>query len=236
MHPKTKESGAYQPMEVFGLTWMELPENIVEIAGYIASALVFLSFCMKTLIPLRVVAILSNIAFIVYAISAGLTPILMLHSALLPLNILRTYQQISMFRQVRATTHGHAAAEALVPFMTRRHYPQGTLLFSKNDRADDIYYIVEGTITLPEIGKQLTKGTLFGEVGLFTPDRVRTGSARCATDCVLNVIGYEDLTRLCLRDPAFGLYLTKLITGRMVENQEQRQAQASEGDTHLRKV
>ena len=34
--------------------------------GYLASALVLAAFCMKEMIPLRVVAICSNIAFLVY--------------------------------------------------------------------------------------------------------------------------------------------------------------------------
>jgi CRP/FNR family transcriptional regulator, cyclic AMP receptor protein len=35
-----------------------------EAAGYFASALVFATFCMKTMIPLRIAAIGSNIAFV----------------------------------------------------------------------------------------------------------------------------------------------------------------------------
>jgi CRP/FNR family cyclic AMP-dependent transcriptional regulator len=60
-----------------------------EIAGYVASALVFATFYMKTMMRLRVIAIISNVAFITYALLDGLLPILILHAALLPLNILR---------------------------------------------------------------------------------------------------------------------------------------------------
>jgi CRP/FNR family transcriptional regulator, cyclic AMP receptor protein len=60
-----------------------------EIFGYIASALVFATFYMRTMVPLRVVAIASNVAFIIYATIDGLTPIFLLHVALLPLNVLR---------------------------------------------------------------------------------------------------------------------------------------------------
>ncbi|HSI01693.1 MAG TPA: hypothetical protein VLA02_13905 [Reyranella sp.] len=38
--------------------------SIGEVFGYIASVLVFAAFYMKTMLPLRVVAIGSNIAFI----------------------------------------------------------------------------------------------------------------------------------------------------------------------------
>ena len=68
----------------------------IVIAAWVAGLLVFSSFFMKTMIPLRVVAIASNVAFISYAllglkygIFGRVYPILVLHSALLPLNVVR---------------------------------------------------------------------------------------------------------------------------------------------------
>ena len=73
-----------------------MPERIgmhwIELAGYTASMLVFLAFYMKTMIPLRVVGIASNVAFITYAVGAQLYPVLILHAILLPLNSLRLVQ------------------------------------------------------------------------------------------------------------------------------------------------
>jgi len=46
-----------------------------EIFGYIASVLVFTTFYMLTMVPLRLVAICSNVAFILYASIGGLAPI-----------------------------------------------------------------------------------------------------------------------------------------------------------------
>jgi len=60
--------------------------------GYVASALVLATFSMKSMRGLRVVAIASNVAFILYALVADLHPILMLHATLLPLNIVRLAQ------------------------------------------------------------------------------------------------------------------------------------------------
>ncbi len=61
--------------------------------GYLASFLVFSTFYTKRMIPLRLTAIASNVAFIGYAWANGLTPILLLHSALLPLNVLRLVER-----------------------------------------------------------------------------------------------------------------------------------------------
>jgi hypothetical protein len=58
-----------------------------EIAGYIASALVLTTFATNDLRRLRMIAILSNIAFITYGVLAWLPPVLVLHLLLLPLNV-----------------------------------------------------------------------------------------------------------------------------------------------------
>lgn len=63
-----------------------------DLAGYLASSLVLLTFTMTSMRCLRLAAITSNIAFITYAILANLPPILVLHGILLPLNLFRLYQ------------------------------------------------------------------------------------------------------------------------------------------------
>lgn len=62
--------------------------------GYIACTLVLATFSMKTMWALRLTAIASNVAFIAYAELAHLPPILILHSVLLPLNLLRLKQEL----------------------------------------------------------------------------------------------------------------------------------------------
>lgn len=66
--------------------------NATELVGYAASALVLLTFVMTEMRPLRLTAILSNIAFISYGVLHGLPPILCLHLVLLPLNVMRLRQ------------------------------------------------------------------------------------------------------------------------------------------------
>ena len=57
--------------------------------GYIASAMVLLTFITKDMRQLRFIGILSNVAFIGYGALACLPPVLFLHLLLLPLNIVR---------------------------------------------------------------------------------------------------------------------------------------------------
>jgi hypothetical protein len=66
-----------------------------DFTGYVASTLVLLTFMTKDVRLLRVVAILSNLAFISYGVLAWLPPVLGLHLLLLPINILRLREIIT---------------------------------------------------------------------------------------------------------------------------------------------
>lgn len=62
--------------------------------GYEAAGLVFATFCAQRMASLRSLAITSNVAFIGYGFLDGLWPILILHSAMLPINIQRYRQAV----------------------------------------------------------------------------------------------------------------------------------------------
>lgn len=64
-------------------------ESMIDLVGYIASSLVFATFYVKRILTLRLIAVGSNIAFILYAFECHLHPIFILHSLLLPLNLYR---------------------------------------------------------------------------------------------------------------------------------------------------
>jgi hypothetical protein len=69
--------------------------------GYVASTLVLAAFYMRDMIPLRLVALLSNLAFIGYGLALGLTPIWLLHALLLPLNGCRLVEAVRARRRNR---------------------------------------------------------------------------------------------------------------------------------------
>lgn len=60
--------------------------------GFLAAGLVLVTFCMKRLVPLRIMAIASNLAFILYGYAARIEPVLVLHLILLPFNLARLAQ------------------------------------------------------------------------------------------------------------------------------------------------
>src|SRR5712691_7923386 len=65
-----------------------------DVIGYFAAGLVFVAFGMKEMVPLRVVAMLSNLAFVTYGLGLDLTPVWLLHAVLLPLNGWRLAQAL----------------------------------------------------------------------------------------------------------------------------------------------
>lgn len=63
---------------------------MLDILGYAASIAVLATFLMRTMLPLRLIAILSNI-LLLYGYFAHIPPVLFLHATLLPINIVRLF-------------------------------------------------------------------------------------------------------------------------------------------------
>jgi multidrug resistance efflux pump len=191
---------------------------MVEFVGYVAAGLVFATFCMKTMIPLRLVGITSNVAFLVYAWLAGVVPLFVLHSALLPLNTWRLMQIRALLREVRGVAVGDLPLESLLPFMSPRRAAAGEVLFRRGDAAGEMFHLLSGAVRLEELGKTLGPGAMLGEISMFAPRRERTATAVCDTDVELLSITADKVMQLYYQNPRFGFHVVRLITGRLIEN------------------
>ena len=192
--------------------------NTGEIFGYIASVLVFATFYMRTMLPLRIVAVASNLAFITYAAIDGLTPILILHSALLPLNLLRLMQIRELGAQVeRASSHEFSAA-AILPFMRKRGVRANEVLFSSGDLAEELFYVLEGEVFLPEVQQTVGPGAFFGEIALFSASGRRTATAIARTNGIVMALSKKAVLAALLQSPQLGIHLLRIITARMLQN------------------
>jgi CRP/FNR family cyclic AMP-dependent transcriptional regulator len=192
--------------------------NWVELSGYVASLLVFVAFYMKTMIPLRIVAIMSNVAFITYGFGGHLYPVLILHAVLLPLNCIRLRQMQALISKVYEAAHTELSTESLIPFMSRKRMKKGDILFQKGDLAKEMYLALSGSIRLAGVGVSLGPGSVIGEVGIFSPRGQRMDTAVCEADGELGVIPDEKVLELYYQNPTFGFYLVKLVTHRLLEN------------------
>jgi CRP/FNR family transcriptional regulator, cyclic AMP receptor protein len=68
---------------------------MIDVCGYLAAVLAALAFYMKSMVTLRLLALGSNAAFIIYGVGLGLTPVWVLHCCLLPLNLTRLLQAVA---------------------------------------------------------------------------------------------------------------------------------------------
>jgi hypothetical protein len=190
--------------------------NPVELIGYLASLLVFSTFYMKTMMPLRSVAIASNVAFITYGYLAGLYPVFLLHVVLLPLNIWRLYQMRKLLARVRQAAKGTYAIEALLPFMSKAKLKKGDVLFRQGETADKLYYLVSGSIRFLEIEAAAAPGDIIGEIGVFSPWKARTASAVAESDSTLLVLSDQKVLELYYQNPEFGIYLVRMIIQHLI--------------------
>lgn len=72
---------------------------LTDAIGFLASFLVLTTFCMHSMVLLRLIAIASNMAFMAYGFMADLPPVVALHATLLPLNIWFVFQMIPGYRR-----------------------------------------------------------------------------------------------------------------------------------------
>lgn len=191
----------------------------LQVVGYLAAVLMFSTFYMKKMIPLRAVGIASNCTFIVFAGYSHVWPLFVLHCCLLPLNTIRMVQMIRLVSKVREAAKGDFNMDFLVPFMVKEHFKKGDKVFSKGDEADKIYYLQEGRVRLSEFGVSLKKGDIIGEIGIFSKDKKRTASLLCESDAIFLTIADKQILQLYFQNPKFGMYLVQMIIHRLVQNQ-----------------
>jgi CRP-like cAMP-binding protein len=190
----------------------------IEATGYLAALITLATFYMKTMIPLRVAGIASNIVWIAYGAMAGVYPPLVLHVLLLPLNAIRLQQMITLVNRVRAVTQDDPSMAWLKPFMQERRARAGEVLFRKDDLADEMFFTITGRYLLRETGIELSDGALVGELGLLSPGQKRTQTLECVAEGRLLAISYDKLKQLFIQNPQFGFFFLRLTTARLFAN------------------
>lgn len=193
---------------------------IVQALGYLASLLVFSSFYMRTMLPLRYLAIASNVAFIAYGVPLGLWPVVVLHALLLPLNLVRLFQIRRMLTRLRSAPASDLDLHPLIAAMKPERHAQGTVLFRKGSTGDSAYYIARGQVEFPELGAQAAEGEIFGEFAVFAPQHARTASAICMSDVELYRIDSDSVALAFHQNPVFAFSLLRIMMARVTEDLE----------------
>ncbi|MBI5809837.1 MAG: cyclic nucleotide-binding domain-containing protein [Deltaproteobacteria bacterium] len=186
--------------------------------GYLAAALMFSTFYMKKMIPLRAVGASANVTFVVYAGIMHVWPLFVLHAALFPLNITRMIQMMRLVKKVREASRGEFSLDFLVPFMTKERFKKGDTVFRKGDDANKMYYLQRGDVKLTELDVYVKEGDLIGEVGVFSPNKTRMATAVCESEAFFLTIGEKQVLQLYYQNPKFGIYLVQMIIKRLLSD------------------
>lgn len=190
------------------MTWHDM-------LGWVAAAMTLAAFMMRSMMPLRWCAIGSNCAFIGYGLLSHVWPVLLLHSVLLPFNIVRLIEMRRLVDRVRVAAQGTLSADWLRPYSQTMRLDAGETLFSRGDAADRTYFLLEGRLRLPLIGVVLEPGALVGEIAVFATDGRRTQTVIAAEPCTLLMIDNASLRQLYFQNPQFGFHLIGLISRRL---------------------
>ncbi|MBO9513508.1 MAG: cyclic nucleotide-binding domain-containing protein [Variovorax sp.] len=198
------------------------PAGIVALcSAAVAGGLVIVSSFVKTMIPLRCLAVGGNLGFLIYGALHPSLIMVLLHGTLLPINLYRTAEMVRLTRRVQAAAASSDLSGVwLRPYMRRQRLHKNDVLFRKGDEATHLYFLAEGRIEFVEIGEFMEPGRLFGEIAFFAPNKCRTLTARCATNCTVLRIDETTFKQLYFQNPAFGFEVVTLVAGRLLADRQ----------------
>ena len=189
--------------------------NVLFLAGGI---FLIATFVVRTMVPLRVLCIISGVFFLASAALAGSVPQFFLYLLALPINFIRLFQIRNLVKKARSSAQGDLSLDWLRPFMTPRNYQKGDVLFRKGDAATEMFLTVTGKFLVTEIGIEIPAGRILGELGFVSPNNHRTQSVECIEDGEVLAVGYDRLLEIYLQNPEFGYYFLRLTSDRLLQN------------------
>ena len=173
---------------------------------------------MRTMVSLRVLGIISILFFMAYGALAGAVSTFLMYLLLLPINSLRLFQMHNLVKKARIAAQGDLSMDWLKPFMNRRSYRQGDVLFRKGQLANEIFLTVTGKFLVIEIGVELPSGRLMGELGFVAPNNRRTQTVECIENGEVLIITYDRLLEIYFQNQEFGYCFLRLSSERLLQN------------------
>jgi hypothetical protein len=202
--------------ELVAFAWSKA--DLANCLGLIGGLFYVGSLYLKTMVPLRIAGIISNFFFLGYGVLAKAAPTIFMYAVLLPINFVRLYQMQQLVKRARAASQGDLSMDWIKPFMRKRNYKKGAVLFRKGDVAHEMFYTVSGRYLVSELGVELPPGKLMGELGFLAPGNKRTQTVECLEDGEVMRLDYDTLRELYFQNPEFGFYFLRLTSERMLQN------------------
>jgi CRP-like cAMP-binding protein len=125
---------------------------------------------------------------------------------------------LQLVRDVKKSVNSDLSMDWLKPFMTKRNCKVGEVLFYKDEKAEEMFYIVSGRFRLVESEIELPVGALVGELGMLSPTHERTQTLECIEAGAVLSVTYTQVEELFVQNPEFGFYFLKLASARLFEN------------------
>lgn len=186
--------------------------------GALGALLTLTSNLMKRMVPLRCFAMGANAMFFVQALVDRNWILAGLHTVLFAANAFRLgtlWQTLRVLERARADA---PVRDVLLPYMKRKRYKAGTVLFRRGDDAKELYYLRSGRVVAPELGHSVFEpGRLFGEVGIFAKDHKRPATLVCETDCVMHTMTDEAVHTLYVQNPHIAFYMVRLVVEHLLD-------------------
>jgi len=192
--------------------------NFANMLALIGATLYVVTLMVRTIVPLRVIGIISMVFFIAYGALAGAVATFLLYLLSLPINVIRLRQMLTLVKKARLSAQGDLSMDWLRPFMTPRKYKKGDILFNKGDIAKEMFYTISGNYLIKEIGIELPPGRVLGELGFIDPNNKRTATVESLENGEVLSITYDRLLELYFQNPEFGYYFLRLTTERLMQN------------------
>lgn len=199
------------------LDWSHL-FTVANFLGLIGGVCYIASTQMKTIVPLRATGIASNFCLMFYGLLSPSYLSFALYVTLLPINSVRLYQMLKLIKKVKAASQGDLSMDWLKPFMTKREYRAGDVLFHKDDQANEMFFTVTGKFLVKEIDVELAPGQIVGELGFLAPENRRTQTVECTESGQVLTINYDKVRELYFQNPTFGFYFLRLASERLLQN------------------
>ena len=195
-------------------------DSLGYVFGFIGAALMVASYLMKSMLPLRMVALSANVFLVVYAVLQAPVswPTVALYVAMIPINLKKVVEIRKLIRAIENAKADTPISEWLLPHMTRRQAKAGQTLWNKGDRATEMLYVESGRLNMIEYDESIGAGAILGEIGLFAPDNRRTRTVVCETDCTLYGLSADGMAQLYYQNPKLGFHVMRMIVARLMHD------------------
>ena len=208
--------------------------DLITVIGLLGGAFYLGSHYMHAMVPLRVLSLVSNVLLIVYALfhmefdwaRLIVLPEFLLNAILLPINARRLLEILRLTKEIEQVTEKSPVSEWLLPHMHMHKHKAGHVLFREGDEADEIFYVGSGRLRLEGVGTTIGPDSLIGEIALFAPDKKRTLTVVCETDCELYTMTDEQIYQLYYQNPKLGFYFMRLVVARLLNDVQRHKAAA----------